>query len=82
MARLTKRDVERLLAGYDADPAGALATALGVVLDRPGARFADLVDQAPFDDARRAALLAGDVAALDGLVAELNERRALRPDPP
>ena len=77
MPRLAKRHAEALLARYDDDPVGALRAALAVVLARPGASFADLVAAAPLDPARRAALLAGEVAALDALAAELNEARGL-----
>ena len=77
MRRLAKRDVEALLASYDEDPTGALATALGVLLGRPGRPFEELVAEAPLAPARRAALLAHDLGALDALAAELNETRAL-----
>lgn len=77
MARLTKRDVERLLTEYDAEPLTALRRALGRTLERPHATWPELVAAAPLEPARRAALLAGDVAALDGLARELNERREL-----
>ena len=77
MVRLAKRHVEALLAHYDEDPEGSLAAALAVVLGRPGAPFAELVELAPLPPARKAALLAGDVAALDALAAELNEARGL-----
>ena len=82
--RLTKRDVERLLAGYDADPVGALTDALRVVTGAGDAEWDELVELATDDARRRAALAARDVAALDSLAAELNELRALeRPgDPP
>lgn len=77
MSRLAKRDVERLLADYDAEPTSALRRALGRVLDRPHATWPELVAVAPFAAERRAALLAGDAAALDALVRELNEQRDL-----
>jgi hypothetical protein len=80
--RLTKRDVERLLADYDADPVGALTVALrratGAV---DTASWADVVALATADPHRREALLRGDVAALDELARELNELRGLAPDP-
>ena len=77
MSRLRKRDVEALLDTYDTDPIGALTTALRQVFAEPSASFESLVNRAPFDDARRAALVAGDVDALDELLAELNEARTL-----
>ena len=82
MARLTKRDVEQLLATYDDDPVGALTVALRrVVADRDssaaGASWPQVVVLAVDDPVRRARLLARDVDALDELARELNERRGL-----
>lgn len=77
VARLTKRRVEELLAGYDADPVGSLTVALRVVLEREGATWPELVAAGGFDDTRRAALLLGEERALDALATELNERRTL-----
>lgn len=77
MARLTKRDVERLLNRYDSDPIGALTEALQRVLEAPESTFDELVVSPPFDATRRAALLARDTTALDDLAAELNESRSL-----
>jgi hypothetical protein len=77
MTRLAKRDVEQLLAAYDAEPVGALRLALGRVLDRPHATWPELIAAAPFSDTRRAALLAVDEGALDELARELNELRGL-----
>ena len=80
MARLTKADVVRLVDGYDADPIGALSTALRRALDADdGADWSELLGLAPFDDARRAALAALDQGALDGLLVELNEQRSVAP---
>lgn len=79
MARLTKRDVEELLASYDADARTALTAALARVLDLPNASWAQLLDAAPFTETRRAALAAGDQRELDRLAAELNEMRTLVP---
>jgi hypothetical protein len=77
VTRLAKRDVERLLADYDTEPVAALSRALRRLLDRPHATWPELIATARFADARRDALLAGDEATMDGLVRELNERRAL-----
>lgn len=77
MPTLRKRDVEALLATYDADPVAALTAALRIVLDRPDADYRTLVTTGPFDDERRTRLLAGDVATLDALTRELNETRHL-----
>lgn len=77
MKRLTKRDVETLLAGYDADPVEALTVALRRVVDQPDATWPDLLAAAPLTDTRRAALLLGEQGALDELAAELNELRTL-----
>ncbi len=77
IARLTKRDVETLLASYDADPIGALSAALRIVLQRPGAAWPELIEAARFSDTRTAALLLGEERAFDALAAELNELRKL-----
>ncbi|MCX6520145.1 MAG: hypothetical protein NTZ21_05745 [Actinobacteria bacterium] len=81
MPTLRKRDVEALLATYDADPVAALTAALRIVLDRPAVDYRTLVTIGPFDDERRTRLLAGDVATLDALARELNETRTLLPRP-
>ena len=82
MARLTKRDAERLLADYDADPVGALTVALRITTGRRNAGWDELVASATDDPQRRAALVTRDVFALDALARELNELRGLdRADP-
>jgi len=77
IAALTKAQVERLLAAYDADPIGALTTALRRVMRMPDATWPELLAAAPIDAGRRRLLLSGDEASLDRLAAELNERRCL-----
>ncbi|HEY5423407.1 MAG TPA: hypothetical protein VIK05_08060 [Ilumatobacteraceae bacterium] len=75
--RLRKADVERLLSDYDADPIGALTTALRTTLEMPAASWESLLESAPIEPDRRQRLLSGDVVPLDQLAAELNERRCL-----
>lgn len=77
IAKLKKADAARLLDRYDGGAIAALTTALRIVLDQPGADWPTLIAAAPLDDARRGRLLDRDVAALDALAAELNERRCL-----
>jgi hypothetical protein len=77
IARLRKRHVESLLAGYDDDPVAALTGALRIVLERPDATWPELVAAAGFPDTRTAALLVGEEGALDALASELNELRDL-----
>lgn len=77
IARLTKRDVEALLATYDRDPIGSLTTALRWVLDQPEASWPQLVVAAGVTDTRAAALLLAEQGSLDDLVSELNELRDL-----
>ena len=77
IAALTKAQVERLLADYDADPIGSLTRALRRVLRMPDATWPELLAAAPIDAGRRQLLLSGDQASLDRLAAELNERRRL-----
>jgi hypothetical protein len=74
---LKKRDVEVLLDRYDTDPVAALTDALRVALDRPDLDFTALVKLAGFTCARRIRLQAQETAALDELLAELNEMRTL-----
>ena len=81
MTRLTKRDVETLLASYDADPVAALTVALRRASDRAEATWAELVAAAPLPAAERAALLAGEQRALDDLARTLNELRGLAGPP-
>ena len=75
--RLGKRDVERLLAGYDDDPVAALTDALRVVLGAPHASWDDLVRTAGFEPERQRSLIARETTALDELAGELNELRTL-----
>jgi hypothetical protein len=77
IARLKKADAARLLDTYDADPIAALTRALRIALDQPRAEWPDLIAAARLDHTRRDRLLNADVAALDELAAELNERRTL-----
>ena len=77
MTALKKRDVEVLLDRYDTDPVAALTDALRVALDRPDLDFTALVKLAGFTCARRIRLQAQEPAALDELLAELNELRTL-----
>lgn len=66
-----------MLNDYDANPVGALTTALRVILHMPDASWAELLKAAPIDAGRRELLLSDDQASLDDLAAELNERRSL-----
>lgn len=77
MTALRKRDVERLMADYDAHPVDALTAALRVALDRPDLDWTALVKLAGFSCARRIRLQAQDPEALDELLRDLNELRAL-----
>jgi|GEM_PF-1182081 len=77
MNRLRKADVERMMAAYDDDPVSALTTALQITLGRPGEHWTGLVKAAGFTCARRIRLQAGETAALDELLRELNEMRTL-----
>jgi hypothetical protein len=79
--RLSKRDVEALLAAYDGNPIGAIETALRQLLHAPTKTFDQLLE-CLLDEGRieldRWRVLAGrDVDALDALVSELNETRTL-----
>lgn len=83
IARLTKRDVERLFDDYDADPVIALTRALAVVHDDLGAAtggdaaFDDLVRRSDLGADTTMALLARDIRAMDDLARSLNEQRGL-----
>lgn len=82
MARLTKRDVEAMLATYDADPVRSLRVALGRALDRPDATWPALVAASGLPEDERAALVRGDPVALDALARTLNELRTIPRRPP
>src|SRR3954454_8530625 len=75
--RLKKRDVERLLNDYDGDPIAALTAALRTTLAMPPATRESLLGAAPIGSDERERLLKGELAALDRLAVELNERRCL-----
>jgi hypothetical protein len=79
--RLSKRDVEALLARYDDDPVAALESALRRLCNRPLAGFDELIGglacTGRLTTDRQLALAARDIAALDALAAELNETRGL-----
>jgi hypothetical protein len=72
ITRLSKRDVESLLAGYDDDPVAALTIALRVVLDHPAAEIGALLAEAGLEPG-----LLADIARRDALVRDLNELRGL-----
>lgn len=75
MTRLSKANVEALLATYDAEPITALTAALRVALDAPSLEWAQLLQLADFPADRRRRLRAGHPDALDRLAADLNELR-------
>jgi hypothetical protein len=75
--RLSKRQVEALLAGLDDDPRAALTDALRIALGAPRMDFAGLIRLANFPPLRADALLSLTPAAVDELAAELNELRGL-----
>lgn len=77
--RLSKLDVELLLATYDDDPIEALSRALSILVGREGLGFDQLLVEAGLSEARTAMLMAREQGALDELLAELNERRTLPP---
>lgn len=77
MARLSKAQVEAMLATYDAAPIQSLTSALRIALDAPAMEWAALLGLADFSAARSQRLLRGEAAALDELVAELNEVRGV-----
>jgi hypothetical protein len=64
---------------YDDDPIAALTTALRIALDAAGAGWDELIADPRIDTRRADALRSGDVVALDGLFAELNELRTIGP---
>jgi hypothetical protein len=77
--RLTKLDVELMLATYDDDPIEALSRALSLLVGREGLGLDQLLVEAGLSEARTAMLMAREQRALDELLAELNERRTLPP---
>ncbi len=77
IARLTKRQAERLLDDYDDDPIAALTDALRTLTGRKEADWDELTHAATISPAKRLQLLDGSPDVLDALVRELNELRAL-----
>ena len=77
--RLTKLDVELMLATYADDPVEALSRALSILVGREGLGFDQLLVEAGLSEARTAMLMAREQRSLDELLAELNERRTLPP---
>lgn len=75
VAKLTKAQVEALLATYDSAPIDSLTTVLRIALDAPTLDWVALLELAGFSDMRRQRLLRGEPAALDELAGELNEVR-------
>lgn len=76
--RLTKRQVEALTEGYDADPVTALRDALASLADRSDAGWLELVEgiaDHPMVD--RGALRRAETAATDRLLMLLVESRTL-----
>ena len=77
MARLTKRQVEQLVATYDADPPAALLVALRIVLNNTTIEWMEATLKMPAHISVDA-LHHKDIAALDQLLTHLIECRDLQ----
>jgi len=74
---LTKKDVEALMSTYDANPVGSLCIALSVLLRVQVTQWEQAMALLPSPFAESKELKQQDVAAMDELVKQLVERRAL-----
>lgn len=77
MRKLSKREVEALLAEYDKDPASALLAALQILIPERPDNWEEAVNSLPLDDATKRQLRDRSLAALDSLVKQLVETRSL-----
>ena len=77
MARLTKRQVEQLVATYDADPPAALLVALRIVLNNTTIEWMEATLKMPAHISVDA-LHHKDITALDQLLTHLIECRDLQ----
>ena len=78
MRKLSKRDVEALLAEYDNNPAGALLTSLQVLIPNCPTKWEDAVEMLNVEAATKANLRACTLSAMDELVKQLVETRGLQ----
>jgi len=74
---LTKKDIEVLMATYDADPVGSICTAVGTILEVSVTNWQHMMSLLPPSYARSNELTLQKVAAMDSLVKQLVEHRTL-----
>lgn len=77
MRKLSKRDVEALLAEYDSSPTDALLCALKILLPQRPSTWNEAVGLLDIDDATKTALRNENTSALDALVKQFVETRSL-----
>lgn len=77
MRKLSKRDVEALLAEYDKDPVSSLLAALQLLLPESPSNWEEAINALSIDDATKRHLLDHSIDALDSLVKQLVETRSL-----
>lgn len=77
MRKLSKRDVEALLAEYDNSPTESLLIALRILFPQQPSTWDEAVSLLDVDDTTKTALRNADTQALDALVKQFVETRAL-----
>ena len=77
MRKLSKRDVEALLAEYDKDPVSSLLSALQLLLPERPSNWEEAISALSIDDAKKQELRSHSIDALDSLVKQLVETRSL-----
>lgn len=77
MRKLSKRDVEALLAGYDKNPVSSLLSALQLLLPEHPSNWEEAVNALSTDDVTKQQLRDHSIDALDSLVKQLVETRSL-----
>ena len=77
MRKLTKKEVENLLDSYDSDPTGSLRTAISSLLGVDCVSWEAMTSLMPAKYASSGSLRRQETTAMDDLVKQLIEHRAL-----
>ncbi len=77
MRTLTKKEIETLLETYDHDPAGSLCKAIGSLLEVECPTWESMTSLLPANYNTTGSLARRETAAMDDLVKQLVEHRAL-----
>ena len=74
---MTKKEIENLLDTYDHDPAGSLCTAIGSLLEADCPTWESMTTLLPVRYTANGLLAGRETTAMDDLVKQLVEHRAL-----